>query len=83
MCVDIFILTLLTWSLYPKFTSCNVTWIRKMADKTNCHPWVAAANIILKEFGGVKTSFTFCSSRSGQNFINLKVRTLHQILFHR
>ena len=30
----------------------------------------------------IKTSFIFCSSRGGQNSINLKVCTMYQILFH-
>ena len=35
-----------------KFTSCKAIWIRKMVNNMNFHPWVAVANIILKDFGG-------------------------------
>ena len=38
--------------LQSKFTSCKATWIRKMVNNMNFYPWVAVANIILKDFGG-------------------------------
>ena len=38
--------------LQSKFTSCKAIWMRKMVNNMNFHPWVAVANIILKDFGG-------------------------------
>ena len=38
-------------SLQSKFTSCKAIWIRKIVNNMNFHPWVAVANIILKDFG--------------------------------
>ena len=44
--------------LQSKFTSCKASWIRKMVNNMNFHPWVAVANIILKGFGGANTFHT-------------------------
>ena len=39
--------------LVSKFTSLKFIWIRKMLDTKNFHPWVAAADNILRSVGGV------------------------------
>ena len=44
--------------LQSKFTSCKAIWIRKMVNNMNSHPWVAVANIILKDFGGANIFHT-------------------------
>ena len=39
--------------LVSKFTSIKFIWIRKMPDTNNFHPWVAVADNILRNVGGV------------------------------
>ena len=39
--------------LVSKFTSLKFIWIRKMLDTKNFHPWVAVADNILRNVGGV------------------------------
>ena len=39
--------------LVSKFTSLKFTWIKKMLDTKNFHPWVAVADNILRKVGGV------------------------------
>ena len=39
--------------LVSKFTSLKFIWIRKMLYKKNFHPWVAVADNILRNVGGV------------------------------
>ena len=47
----------------------GMTWANPLSKITSIHK-------------GIKTSFIICSSRGGENSINLKVCNAYQILFH-
>ena len=44
--------------LESKFQSFRIIWVRKILDKTNFHPWMAIANTVLQDLGGVNIFHT-------------------------
>ena len=44
--------------LLAKFKSTKFTWIKKMLNKSNFHPWIGVADILLKPLGGIDTYYT-------------------------
>ena len=44
--------------LESKFQSLRIIWVRKILDKTNFHPWMAIANTVLQDLGGVNIFHT-------------------------
>ena len=44
--------------LESKFQSLRIIWVRKILDKTNFHPWMAIANTVLEDLGGVNIFHT-------------------------
>ena len=44
--------------LESKFQSLRMIWVRKILDKTNFHPWMAIANTVLQDLGGVNIFHT-------------------------
>ena len=44
--------------LESNFQSLRIIWVRKMLDKANSHPWMAIANTVLQDLGGVNIFHT-------------------------
>ena len=44
--------------LESKFQSLRIIWVRKILDKANFHPWMAIANTVLQDLGGVNIFHT-------------------------
>ena len=64
--------------LESKFQSLQIIWVQKILDKTNFHPWMAIANTVLQDLGGVNIFHTNLLIAPGKRECLEKIPTFYK-----